>query len=222
MRVIIIGCEYTGTTTLGYGIQEWATQNIGGIEFGLVHDHWKIPHTINHPSDMTDEEQAQYMALSPRIKEAAQRHNLYYHTIAKRDTDGIVVGYYFEDSIYAPLYYGYGGEGGPGDRVHHSQMIEERNLEFAPETVLVLVKASPEVLRRRMNESPHQRQVIEDKDIELVLQSFEEAFEASTIPQKITLDTSEATPEKTLAEFVDKVEPYLTERDRSRMAERAG
>ena len=56
MRVIIIGCEYTGTTTLGYGIQEWATQNIGGIEFGLVHDHWKIPHTTNHPSDMTEEE----------------------------------------------------------------------------------------------------------------------------------------------------------------------
>ena len=221
MRVIIIGCEYTGTTTLGYGIQEWATRNIGGIEFGLVHDHWKIPHTINHPSDMTEEEQEQYMALSPRIKEAAQRHNLYYHTIAKRDTDGIVVGYYFEDSIYAPLYYGYGGEGGPGDRVHHSQMIEERNLEFAPETVLVLVKASPEVIRRRMNESPHQRQVIEDKDVELVLQSFEEAFEASTIPQKITLDTSESTPEKTLAEFIGKVGPYLTDRDRARMAERA-
>ena len=108
MRVIIIGCEYTGTTTLGYGIREWATRNIGGIEFDLVHDHWKIPHTINHPSDMTDEEQEQYMALSPRIKEAAQRHNLYYHTIAKRDTDGIVVGYYFEDTIYAGLYYGYG------------------------------------------------------------------------------------------------------------------
>ena len=101
-------------------------------------------------------------------------------------------------------------------------MIEERNLEFAPETVLVLVKASPEVIRRRMNESPHQRQVIEDKDVELVLQSFEEAFEASTIPQKITLDTSESTPEKTLAEFIGKAEPYLTERDRSRMAERAG
>ena len=73
-----------------------------------------------------------------------------------------------------------------------------------------------------MNESPHQRQVIEDKDVELVLQRFEEAFEASTIPQKITLDTSEATPEKTLAEFTEKVEPYLTERDRARMAERAG
>ena len=222
MRVIIIGCEYTGTTTLGYGIRDWALRNIGGFEFDLVHDHWKIPHTINHPSDMTDEEQEQYMALSPRIKEAAQRHNLYYHTIAKRDTDGIVVGYYFEDSIYAPLYYGYGGEGGPGDRVYHSKAIEERNLEFAPETVLVLVKASPEVVRRRMREGPHQRQVIEDEDVELVLQRFEEAFKGSTIPQKITLDTSDSTPEKTLAEFIEKAEPYLTARDLARISERAG
>ena len=221
MRVIIIGCEYAGTTTLGYGIQSWAMRNIGD-GFELVHDHWKIPHTINHPSDMTDDEQEQYMALSTRVKEAAQRHNLYYHTPAKHDTDGICVGYYFEDTIYADLYYGYGGDGSPGDRRVHSAHIEERNLEFAPETVLVLVKASPEVIRQRMKESPHGRQVIEDEDVEVVLRRFEEAYEGSSIPQKITLDNSDSSPEETLAEFVSQVEPYLNERDRTRMRERAG
>ena len=216
MRVIIIGCEYAGTTTLGYGIQDWAMRNIGE-GFELVHDHWKIPHTINHPSDMTDDEQEQYMALSTRVKEAAQRHNLYYHTPAKRDTDGIYVGYYFEDTIYADLYYGYGGDGEPGDRRVHSGYIEERNIEFAPETVLVLIKASPEVIRRRMKKNPHTRQVIEDRDVELVLRRFQEAHEGSSIAQKITLDNSDSTPEETLAEFVTHVEPYLNDRDRARM-----
>ena len=49
MRVIIIGCEYAGTTTLAYGVSDWAKRTIGD-GFELVHDHWKIPHTINHPS----------------------------------------------------------------------------------------------------------------------------------------------------------------------------
>ncbi len=222
MRVIIIGCEYTGTTTLGYGVREWALRNIGGYEFDLVHDHWKIPHTIDHPSDLTDEEQEQYLALSPRIKEAAQRHNLFYHTPAKLDTDGIVVGYYFEDEIYGPLYYGYGGEGEQGDRRKVSQLIEERNLEFAPETVLTLLRASPEVIRRRMRESPRARQTVRDEDVEMVLRRFEDAYERSAFPQKIALDTDASTPEDTLAEFVKRVDPYLTGRDRDRMAGRAG
>lgn len=219
MRVIIIGCEYSGTTTLAYGVSDWAKRTIGD-GFELVHDHWKIPHTINHPSDMTDEEQEQYMALSTRVKEAAQRHNLYYHTPAKHGTDGIYVGYYFEDTIYAQLYYDYGGEGSPGDRRVHSEHIEERNIEFGPETVLVLVKASPEVIRRRIMENPHGRQIIQDGDVELVLQRFEEAYEGSSIPQKIALDNSEVTPEETLAEFVRQVQPLLTERDRARMKDR--
>ena len=221
MRVIIIGCEYAGTTTLAYGISDWAKRTMGD-GFELVHDHWKIPHTINHPSDMTEEEQEQYMSLSTRVKEAAQRHNLYYHTPAKRDTDGIYVGYYFEDTIYADLYYGYGGVGRPGDRRVHSEHIEERNIEFGPETVLVLVKASPEVIRRRMSESPHGRQVIQDKDVEQVLRRFEEAYEGSSISQKIALDNSEMTSQETLAEFVRQVQPHLTERDRARMKERIG
>jgi len=221
MRVIIIGCEYSGTTKLAYGVSDWAKRTMGD-GFEVVHDHWKIPHTINHPSDMTEEEQEQYMSLSTRVKEAAQRHNLYYHTPAKRDTDGIYVGYYFEDTIYADLYYGYGGVGSPGDRRVHSEHIEERNIEFGPETVLVLVKASPEVIRRRMMESPHGRQVIQDKDVELVLQRFEEAYQGSSIPQKIALDNGGMTPEETLGEFVKQVQPHLTERDRARMAARIG
>ena len=218
MRLIIIGSEYSGTTTLANAVNAWAEETIGITM--LVHDHWKIPHTINHPSDMTEEEQAQYVALSPRIKEAAQRHNLYYHTPASRGADGIYVGYYMEDTIYAQLYYGYGGDGSPGDRRVHSHSIEQRNMEFAPETVLVLVKASPEVIRARLTEKPHQPSVLQEKDIEVVLQMFEDAYKGSAIKRKFTLDTSAATVEKTIAQFERQIEPHLTENDRLRILTR--
>jgi len=37
------------------------------------------------------------------------------------------------------------------------------------------------------------------------------------IRKKITLDTSESTPEETLAEFVASYRPLMSERDRTRM-----
>ena len=216
MRVIIIGCEYSGTTTLGYNISRWGTETMGE-GFGLVHDHWKIPHVINHPSDMTEKEQQDYLSLSTRVKEAAQRHNLYYHTPSSRDTDGIVVGYYFEDTIYGDLYYSYGGDGQPGDRKVHSKKIEELNIEFAPETVLVLTKAKSEVIQARMSNTPHDKQIITSQDIDLVLNRFEDAYLASGIRQKITIDNSDLSADESLEDFVSQVKPYLTQRDRSRM-----
>ena len=47
MRVILLGCEYSGTTTLGFRIQEWVHEVIGG-HVNLVHDHFKIPYTFGH------------------------------------------------------------------------------------------------------------------------------------------------------------------------------
>ena len=48
MRLILTGCEYSGTTTMAYAISIWAESVMGG-QFGF-HDHWKIPH-LNHPPD---------------------------------------------------------------------------------------------------------------------------------------------------------------------------
>jgi len=45
---------------------------------------------------------------------------------------------------------------------------------------------------------------------------FAELFDRSTIPNKITIDNSGSITD-TMAEFVSKIEPYLTEEDRSRM-----
>jgi hypothetical protein len=217
MRLILIGCEYAGTTTVANAIHKWAKETLH-VDLGSIHDHWKIPHTVGHPSTLTDEEQAQYLALSTEIKEAVQRHNLYYHTPSEGDgADTIIVGYYIEDTIYAQLYYGYGGDGEAGDRSVHSKVIEHKVLKYTPETVLILVKATPEIIARRMKEHPHKPTVIKEQDIPLVLRRFEEEFSRSGIRKRLVLDTSTATVEETLAEFAKKIQPYLTQNDRLRL-----
>lgn len=218
MRIILIGCEYAGTTTLANAIHRRALGSMGA-NLGLIHDHWKIPHTVGHPSNLTDDERRQYLALTPAIKEAIQRHNLYYHTPyqSSETSDSILVGYHIEDLIYSQIYYGYGGEGEAGDRLSHSKRIELRVMKFVPDTVLVLAKASPATIAKRMSENPHADSLVKEKDIELVLRRFDEEFRRSTISKKITLDTTSATVEQSVAEFARKIEPHLTIYDRLRI-----
>ncbi len=217
MRLFLIGCEYAGTTTLANAIIKWGKERLG-IDYGSLHDHWKIPHMIGHPPDLTAEEQEQVLALTPKIQEAFQRHNLYYHTPTKPDDgDFMIIGYYIEDTIYAQLYYDYGKEGQAGDRIIHSKNIERQLLTYTPQVVLIQVTAAPEVIARRMQETPHPHSLVQPHDIELVLRRFDEEYRRSSIPKKFTLDTSTTTVEETLAEFVTKIEPYLTLTDRMRL-----
>src|SRR5579862_5652129 len=127
MRLLIIGCEYVGARTLSVAIRQWAHE-IGNIELGSIHAHWKIPYTIPHyPATMTEEEYKEVLGLSKRIIEANQRHSLYYHSpAAPADWDQLLVGYYIEDTIYAELYYHYGGPAQAGDRAVHSKDLEGR------------------------------------------------------------------------------------------------
>ena len=81
MRLILVGCEYVGTTTLAHAIDDWMDAKMG-VRFSLIHDHWKIPHTSGHPDDSTPEEQAWLLDSTPKFKEMHQRHSLYYHVQA--------------------------------------------------------------------------------------------------------------------------------------------
>jgi hypothetical protein len=227
MRLVLIGCEYSGTTTLANAIRDWAVEVLG--ERILLHDHGKIPHISGHPPHeteatlLTEEEKRQVLEASPRVKELLMRYSLYYHTpYYPRPEGGIVVGHHVDDMVYGPLYFGYGGDGEPGDRSLVSRHIEQRLLEVAPETVLVLVKASPEAIAERMVATPHQYGVVRQEDIEHILRRFEEEYERSQIRNKIDLDTTVATVEETLAEFVQEVEPHLSQADRVRLVARRG
>ena len=228
MKLILMGCEYSGTTTLSRVINEWI-ENVMGQGIRVIHDHWKIPNTSGHePTDashfLTEEEQEQVLALSPKLKEMTQRHSLYYHMptpsqgVSRIDGENsLTIGYHFDDSIYGPLYFGYGRPIDPEDRSVVSRFVEHGLLLNAPETVLVLVKASSDVIRKRMREQPHHRGVLQEPDIEYVIERFDDEFKRSLLSRKITLDTTDKTPEETLDDFIEKVEWYLTEADRSRI-----
>jgi hypothetical protein len=219
MRVILLGCEYSGTTTLAFRIREWIHTKIGG-HVNLVHDHFKIPFTVTHPDeyipvapDFTVEEQEQFLALSPRIKDNIMRHNVVYHTAALPGmADKVIVGLHIEDAIYGELYFGY------TDRRGFMDGIEGKILDTAPDMVLCHVLASPDVIRSRMIEDPHANGVLREPDVELVLRRFQEEYDRSRLTHKISLDTSDATIAESVAEFSLKVEPHLTEHDRARMA----
>ena len=222
MKLVLIGCEYSGTTTVALAINEWMRQTTG-TDFPLIHDHWKLPHTSGHlPDDkahfLTVEEQDQVLGLSPKLKEMHQRHSLYYHTPhAATDENSLIIGYHFDDAVYGPMYFGYGRPTDPEDRRVVGRQVEKTMLHHAPATVLVLVKASPDVILRRMTESPHDRGVLREEDIQLVLDRFEDEFKLSLISNKLALETSAATVDDTLTEFVEKVERHLSQVDRSRL-----
>ena len=215
MKLILAGIEHSGTTTLGEAISKWFT-DATGAPYGF-HDHFKIPHTGH--GEFTEDEQQQILDLSPRLKETLQRHQIYYHVQPAFYLDGDIssIGLHIEDAVYGPLYWGYGAKGMPGDSSEVTRDIEDWILEAAPETVLALLTASPEVIAQRMKESPRKNSPLREEDIPKVLGRFQEEFDRSRILHKISLDTSMATVEETLAQFVELVGPYLEEADRLRM-----
>ena len=237
MNIIMVGCEFAGKTTLADLIVEWCERNLGGSSH--FHDHFTIP-----SSELTGQAYEEYRVAHPQIKEMLQRFMISYHVSESfyGNPDHNLMGAHIEEAVYAPLYYGYGGKNSEvpsrsseGQRSEMARDFEEEILERAPECVLVLVEAAPEVIRERMgaNSWPDgetvaaqrrskpfgepTRGVVREKDVEMVLGRFREEFAASLIRNKMVLDTTSATPEESLAEFVEKMEPFLTGADRQRM-----
>ena len=194
------------------------------------HDHFAIPNT-----EMSDESKASFLATTPQIKEMYQRFMMVYHMqpMCYKRPDWHHMGLFIEEAVYAPLYYGYGGsEPGAssrspeGQRTQMARYFEEQISEYCPGMVLVLMKATPEVIRARMRrDAPATypcgvptRGVVQDKDIEYVLERFEQEYEWSKLQNKLVLDTSEATVDETLAEFLKRHEPFMSHVDKTRMA----
>ena len=219
MRLILVGCEYVGKTTLANEIVEWTKRTMGGGR--PFHDHFAIP-----SPEMTPESQECFISVTPQIKEMFQRFVMSHHLWPEfyRAPDHNMVGFHIEEAVYAPLYYGYGckNSGAPmrspeGERTRLAKRVEKDILEQAPDSVLVLLRASPDVIAKRMNENPHPRGLVQQKDIEYVLHRFEEEYEWSLMRRKFALDTTSATVEETLAQFVDQIEPLLSPADRLRI-----
>ena len=221
MRLIIVGSEYAGKTTLVKEIVKWRDNVMGPpTPLGIVpyHDHFMLP-WVGHWDEISEEDLKKFMELGPELKEMFQRYQMSYHLspMLYGDTDHILVGFHIEEAIYAPRYYGYGRKGEYGDREAFARSIEKEIVEMDPHTVLVLVKTTPEVIRERMKTSPHERSVLRESDIDETVAAFDYHFSHSLLRYRMTLDTTEATVEETLSEFVEKVEPHLSEADRLRI-----
>ena len=233
------GCEYAGTTTLGYAISCWAKEVFGSSI--VFHDHFKIPHVSHPPGNsgeendkiyaewaagrgpdptrmgLTSDEQKLFLALTPNLQEMFQRYHLDYHLQPGfyKEPHHNVIGMHVEEAVYAPLYYGYGGPGEYADRTKMVRYIEERMLSMAPDTVNILVMASPDVIRARMKENPHENAVLNEKDVEYVLQRFQDEYDRSLISSKFSIDTSSSTINESLTEFVENIDPFLSDADRT-------
>ena len=204
MNLIIVGCEYTGKTTLGDNIVEWTDLNVGkGRGF---HDHFTIPNLE------LGEEAADYLSNGPvQLKEMFQRYHLEYH-IQKafyKQNHHIMIGAHIEEGIYGPLYFGYGGPGQKGEREKSMRSFEEQILEIAPDTILILVKADSEVIKNRMEADPHSNGCLKEKDIEHVLKRFDEEYEASLLNNKFTIDTSSSKIGESFEELIQILQPYI-------------
>ncbi len=199
MRLITIGCEYAGKTTLADALKEWGPTQ--GRHFHMDDADFSIP-DVRH---LEDEEQRVMAALPARIKERFQRFQIYYHigVISKFD-DCILGGFHIEETVYGPRYYY------PGRTVGYAREVETK---LPSDTILVLLTADPDVIRERMKAGPHAYQLVQPDEIEDVQRQFEQEFGASWIKHKVRLDTSEFPPEEILDRFLDLVRPSLSMRD---------
>ena len=148
-----------------------------------------------------------------------QRYQMEYHLSDGfyGDPDHMLTGFHIEDAVYAPLYYGYGGPGEYAERSLLARSMEREIMKKAPDTVLILMKASRDTIAKRMSENPHSHTVVQEKDIDDVLERFDQEYGNSWIRRKFELDTSTATVGETLAEFDAKIKPILSHADRTRV-----
>ena len=223
MRLIIIGCEYAGKTTLSEGLREWMINTFGSCGTSF-HDHF-LPWSPNDAGikAATVESELKLLTLDDTsLLEQFCRYILHYHTHPSfySGADHGVVNWFYGDAVYAPLYYGFGGPDVPTDRVLMARNYEASVMKEAPDTVLVLLTARPEIIRQRREQDPNPGPYPRDQDIDLVLRRFDEEYRCSLIRNRIHLDTSDTTAAETLQDFLRQVEPMLTSDDRLRMLTR--
>lgn len=198
MRVILIGCEYAGKTTLANALEKWGLER--GRKFHMD-DHFSIPDEFH----IAEEEQKAMVALLPAIKERFQRFQNYYHLeVMANSEDIILAGFHIEESIYGPRYYY------PGIEVKYTRRLEP---QMPQDTILVLLTADPDIIRARMEAAPHKYQLVPPSEVEEIQAQFEAEFTASWIKRKARLDTSDLKPEEILDRFFEVVRPKLNERD---------
>ena len=231
MRLLFIGCEWAGKHTLGIEVSRWWSEQTGESflpppHFSF-HDHFVVPHVVHamgheHHKELSEK---QMLTLNPGLLEHYQRYQIYNKLTPGYidEPDLFLMDWYYGEAVYAPLYYGYGAPGEYADRRMLARWIDEDVLKLIPDTILVLIKASPEVIRERMakGDSPfpgrHKDTYFRAEDAEQVLELFQEQYEVSLIRRKMEIDTTNASVAESLQEFISQVAHFVTDADRLRI-----
>jgi len=135
--------------------------------------------------------------------------------VIKNYPNTLIAGWHIEEAIYSAVYgaesespyygnYHYGFQ-----RLYESQVLEAH----LPDVVLIHMTASDTAISERMQASPHQYQIIQEKDISEIKQRFEEEVGKSLFTQKgrkIVLDTTEKSSQESLDELLGKTESLIT------------
>ncbi|MGH2562452.1 MAG: hypothetical protein ACRDJH_25620, partial [Thermomicrobiales bacterium] len=217
MRLIIIGSEYAGKTTLARSIRAWMKERMGDATV-MIHDHF-LPSIGEGRRGVTpEEEEDEFLRLKPFALEMYMRYMTYYHLGHHfyADNDHFVVNWYYGDAVYAPMYFGYGGPGEYADRHVMARANDAKVMSLAPDTVLVHLTASPEAIRERMRSEPRPNSRVREEDIEVIRDRFAAEFASTLIRRRITLDTTNSTPGEALREFLELMGPHFTQADRVR------
>ena len=201
MRLIIIGTEYTGKTTLALALRQW------GLERGIQHhmdDHFSIPdcQMLKAKAD-----QEIMLGLPQILKERYQRFQLAYHVRLNNKYEHIIlVGFHIEERIYGPRYY-YPDVGRAGETPNAWEA------GMSSDSILVLLHADPDVIAKRMEEDTHDYPVVPKEDIEEVQAEFQHEFRRSWFMRKFQIDTSDLAAGDILDTFLKASVPHLNERD---------
>lgn len=197
MRLIVVGCEYSGVSTLIDKLYAWG--NGRGIHHHLD-DHFTIPDAYH----LDEEEQQGFLDMLPAIKERFQRFQIVYHVRLMHKFDHILLGgFHIEEIVYGPKYYY------PGLNI----AIREYEPDMPDDTLLVHLHAEPEVIQQRMRLKPHPHQLVQPDDVPVILEQFEKEVAQSWIKRKFAIDTSDLTDTQLLDTFLERSVPYLNERD---------
>jgi hypothetical protein len=221
MRAIFIGCEYVGKTALASELVRWLQEKMGDIipmhGTGL-HDHFTPPYIVDPGTPTTEMEMEYVSKMPPVLLEKYQRYQIEYNFGFWGDDHHISVNWYFGDMVYAPLYLGFGARDTYGDREMCGRMWDAKVMKDAPDTVLILVKASPETVLERMRAKPQPRCIVTEENYEMILKRFEEEHAHSIIRKKVTIDTSGKTVEQSFRELLGLLRGHFTHGDMARLA----
>jgi hypothetical protein len=207
MRAIFVGIEYAGKSTLINILEQYYRSRKLGTH---ADDHFTIPDTSLSP-----ESRKILTGLPDDMKERSQRMQIDYHVhILFYEPFTFLGGWHIEEEIYQTFY---GND--PDGYYYNLSHMNNRSLEVEvlkldlPDLVMVHLTADDDVIRRRMTETPHEYNVIKEKDIPELKRLFAQHVEDSTFTQRgltVTLDTSNKTPAESLDELLLKTEPMVT------------